>query len=697
MSPSPVQSVLTPSSVAVIGASPSGHGFTSAPLTNLARHGYSGNVYAVNPRYDEINGVKCFPDLTSLPAVPETAVIVLGASRVLKALEDCASVGVKSATVIAGGFAELGDDGLRMETEIRSIVEETGIRIVGPNTAGLMNVIDHYVPRAGVNHPKDLTPGGIAIATQSGALCNTLANRVLARGNGLSYAVATGSQWDLDMWDFVEFFVDDDRTRAILTVVEGLKDPERFLHVAHRAASADKPIILMKVGRSALGQSAVQTHSGALAGAADVQFSIMREHGVIVVDDLDELWEVGQLFERWGATQRRFANPPRLGIATYSGSDGALAVDAASDNGLDCPQPAPATIETLERLFALATPANPFDYTGEVIGKPELIAPATAAILDDPNFDLVLVASPAWTANFASSVLGPAVDAMAARPGMLGAVSMWSAGQHTSDAEILVHQAGIPLFDGTHRAIRAIGRYVEFVGHRDRWAENRSQAVGPAPPPSAGDTTVHPYWQSRLLLADSGVPFNEARLASTAAEAVDASELIGYPVTLKASSSEVVHKAVAGAVHLFLANRSAVHDAAGAILGDLPSAQIVVESFRPSALVAFVGGHRDSEFGPVIVTGLGGAYAEAYGDVTHLRCPASPPSVRRALLRTTFGRMLGETSTQFVQLQEMLGRVAEWFGEHAEVESFDINPVLIGLDGEMVAVDARVETRDASN
>jgi acyl-CoA synthetase (NDP forming) len=681
-----IKSILAPRSVVVIGASPHGRGFTSAPLKNLARHGFDGRIYAVNPRHPDIDGIRCYPDVASLPEVPDTAVIVVGARRVPRALADCAAAGITSATVVAGGFAELGDEGTVLEAEIRAICRDAGLRLVGPNTAGLMNIADNYVPRAALNHPDSLTRGGLAVVTQSGALCNTLMLRILARGLGLSYAVATGSQWDLDLWDFVDYYTADERTRATLTIVEGLKDPEKFLRVARRAAAAGKPVILLKPGRSELGRQAVQTHSGALAGSSDVQISLMRENGVIVVDELDEVWEVGQLFDRWhdpGGTGRA------LSISTYSGGDGALAVDAADAAGLTCPMPSPSTLDELAALFRLAQPGNPFDLTGEVIDKPELIAPATAALLADETFDLHLMAVPAWSAHLAKWTLGPALDEVAKQPGRRVAVSLWSAGEVTGEAERLVLDAGLPLFDGSQRAVRAMGRYADFCAEAGRWSSDPAH-VGAGSSDRA--SIVHDYWSSRELLRDAGVAFNDARRARCPDEAVAAADELGYPVTLKLSAPEIVHKAAAGAVRLYLRDPDAVREAAGQMLSRAPEAWVIVESFTPSVAMALLGGHRDPEFGPIVVAGLGGGYAESYRDVTHVRCPAEPGEVARALGSTTFGRMLGTDTEQFARMVDVIAVASWWFAEHPEVDSFDINPVLLGLDGRMVAVDARIAT-----
>jgi acyl-CoA synthetase (NDP forming) len=687
-----IASILTPRSVVVIGASPHGRGFTSAPLKNLKRHGFGGRIYAVNPRHTDIDGIRCYPDVAHLPEVPDTAVVVVGARRVVQALTDCAAAGIGTATVVAGGFAELGPEEARLEAEIRAILRATGLRLVGPNTAGLMNIADDYVPRAGLNHPDTLTHGGLAVVTQSGALCNTLMLRILAHGQGLSYAVATGSQWDLDLWDFVDYYTLDERTRATLTIVEGLKDPERFLGAARRAAAAGKPVILLKPGRSELGRQAVQTHSGALSGAADVQLSLMRENGVIVVDELDELWETGQLFDRWHDTAASGRRGRALGISTYSGGDGALAVDAADPAGLDCPPPAQSTQDTLAALFQLARPGNPFDLTGEVIDKPELIAPATAALVADETFDLYLMAVPAWSGRLAKWTLGPAIDQVATRPDRRVAVSLWSAGEVTAEAERLVLEAGLPLFDGSPRAVRAMGRYADFFADADRWSSPPVAEHVSATTEDGGAPVVHDYWSSRQLLRDAGIQFNDARLAAGPGEAAAAADELGYPVTLKLSAAAIVHKAAAGAVRLYLRDRDAVREAAEEMLTRSPGARVVVESFTPSVAMALLGGHRDAEFGPVVVAGLGGGYAESYRDVTHVRCPAEPGEVTRALSRTTFGRMLGAGTERFARLVDLIAVASWWFADHPEVDSFDVNPVLLGLDGRLIAVDARVAT-----
>lgn len=684
-----VDSVMKPHSVVVIGASPEGRGFTSAPIRNLKRHGFTGDIYAVNPKYDEIDGVPCFDSVSDIPNAPDAAVVVVAAERVPAVLADCARSGVKNATVVAGGFAELGTHGLTLEKDIRETCAESGLRLIGPNTAGLLNVVDSYVPRAGLNHPAHLTPGSVAIATQSGALCNTVLNRVQAYGQGVSMAVATGSQWDLDLWDFVDYFLADDRTSAVLAIPEAIHDVGKFLVTARRAIELGKPIVLLKPGRSEVGTKAIQTHSGALAGSVDLQVSIMRDNGVVVVDDLDELWEAGQLFGCWPVDAMPDAAEGRLAVLTYSGGDGALAADTAELAGLTCPRPSTRTVELVEAQFTLATPGNPFDYTGEVVAKPELIGPATEAFLGDEVYDVVLIAAPVWSSHFASWILGPAVETAAASTRPV-AVSLWSAGEHTAEAQAVVREHGLPLFDGSHRAVRAIGRYFEFVRSRRRLLAELA-VPGDAVPRRSGPTRMLDYWESRRVLGLSGVPFNEARAVETVDAAVEASTEVGFPVTLKISSELAVHKASAGGIRLFVRDVPLLRWEAAQLLDSFPGGALVIERFVPGSAMVLVGGHCDPDFGPVVVFGLGGGYAEAYGDVAQLQCPATTERVATALAATTFGRMLGQASSVFMKVADMVTNVADWFAKNPQVRSFDINPILVDLDGELVAVDARVE------
>lgn len=682
-----ILAALDPSSVVVIGASPQGRGFTAAPLKNLRRHGYRGEVYAVNPKYDEIDGVPCFSSVADLPIVPEAAVLVVGARRVPAALRECADAGVRVATVIAGGFAELGAEGVRLENEVREIIAGSALRMHGPNTAGLMSVSSAYVPRAALNHPDDLRTGGFAIVTQSGALCNTLTNRVLARGLGITHAIATGSQWDLDQWDFTDYLIDREDVAAVATIVEGIEDARKALAVVERGAAAGKPVIVLKPGVSELGANAVRTHSGALSGDSEVELAVLADHGAIVVNTIDELWECAQLFDAWrGAT----VGDGGLAIATYSGGDGALAVDEADRMNLRCATLSEATVAKLDGMYTLATAANPFDFTGEVVDRPELIEPTVESLLTDPQVGALLVAAPVWSGHFARWIVGPAVEAAARQKNVPVAVSLWSAGDVTAEAEAMVRDAGLPLFDGSPGAVRAIARY-------DRWHRERSdfrRASDTTAPPLTSEPRVARilgYGESREILAEADLPFNIAETVGNRESLERVLDEIGLPVTLKASAPSIVHKAAAGAVRLCIPSRAEAMRAFDELVALAPDVEVTVEQYVPSTAMLFVGGRRSASFGPVLIVGLGGGYAEAFHDVAHAEAPLTAEQALRALATTKVYRSIESNATAVGAITDLLVRVSGWFAQRDRVESFDLNPVLVSIDGHLTAVDARVE------
>lgn len=691
-----LRSILQPRSVVVIGASTQEATMAGAPLRNLLRHGYSGRIYAINPNRAEVAGVKANSSLKDLPETPDTAVLVVAADLVPQALRDCAALGIKSATVVASGFGEgaAGEAGYAREAELATVLRETGIRIVGPNTAGLMNVADNYVPRAALNHPEKLRVGDVAIVTQSGALCNTLTNRALLHGLGLTYVAATGEQLDLDLWDFAAFALEDPRTRTILMIIEGFKSPEKFLKVAHRARELGKPIIALKIGVSDLGSSVVATHSGALAGVSAVQAAVLKEWNVVSVHEIDELWEVGHLMQLWGVPG---GPASKIGLVSMSGGEAALAADEAAGLGLDFPQLSQPILDRLQALSPLAKAANPFDTAGGVMSRPELVGDAARIMLDEPGLDAVVVASPVFVGMYADRMYTSIIKAAKEVGHPRVAVSAWTAGELTKSGQAILRSGELPIFKGAHRALRAIGCYDQYgLDSRRPLPAHPIAKIGRDS--KVGTSTVLTYWESRDVLAAAGVPFNKAEMVQTEEEAIEAAVRIGLPVSMKLSKSDIIHKADKGAVFVMLSSEAAVRDAARhlAELGQMeaglaPGEGIVVEQFVGSVAAVLIGGSRDPEFGPVLVFGLGGGYAEAYADVDRATCPFDQDRSKRLIGATRIGKVLERQPKARKLLEGMLPRLGSWYASSREVYAFDVNPLLVSSDGTVCAVDARIE------
>jgi len=682
--------IIRPKSVVVIGANETVGGMPSAPVRNLLRHRYPGRISVVNPSRRSVFGVPSVPSVADLPDVPDTAVLVVGAGRVPAALRECAAHGIRTATVIAAGFDEgaAAAAGGSAGSELLAVLAETGMRILGPNTAGLLNLADSYVPRGSLNHPPRLRVGRVGIVTQSGGLCNILLNRAMANGVGVGLAVACGNQLDLSLWDVADHALGDAGIDVLLTVVEGFKDPARFVEVARRARDVGKPLAVLKLGASEAGRRMVETHSGALAGSAEVHRTVFDELNVIAADDLDQLWEVAALLSAWGPPS---GGIERLGVITLSGGDGAIIADEVSRLGMSLPVPSEDVMAATAEAFPGVNVDNPFDSQAATAvagagGWPEQIA----AVAADPGFDAVLVSLPVLATPDTVPVIPPHLAGITASGCARAAVSMWTAGVDTDPALDVLRESSLPVFENSVRALRAIAAYGRYgAGLQRPWPAglNASAAAGPGVPV--------PYWTARERLAALGVPLNAARLVHSVEDAVAAAEALGYPVTVKLSATAVSHKAAGGGLRLYLRTPDAVREATADLLARHaafgPGEGVVVEQHEHGVLSAFLGGHRDPEFGPFILVGLGGGLAEPYADIGRASCPATPARLETVLGATTFGGLLAREPVAHAALRDLAVRLSEAFAADPALASFDLNPILVRADGSLVAVDARVE------
>src|SRR5581483_4374850 len=317
-----LERIINPKSMCILGASDSER-MSGRPLRHLTAHGYPGEIYLVNPKHRQLAGRQCHARVADLPSVPDTAIIVSPAPTVLPLLRECAAAGIPTATVVAAGLTEgaAGADRDDFTTALTETLRDTGMRILGPNTPGLVNLAADYAPRAAsLGPPETMVRGDVGIVTQSGALGLTVLNKAVLHGVGVHAVVHTGNQFDLDVWDVADYYVQHDDVRIIAMVIEGFKDVDKFRTVARAAHAAGKPIVLLKVGTSSAGASVVTTHSGALAGEATVQRAVLAVENVVQADDLDQMWEVIQLFQRWGVPARPVRS---VAVAALSGGEAA--------------------------------------------------------------------------------------------------------------------------------------------------------------------------------------------------------------------------------------------------------------------------------------------------------------------------------------------------------------------------------------
>jgi acyl-CoA synthetase (NDP forming) len=685
-----LQPLLSPRSVAVIGASPKTGGHSGRAVANLQRTGYRGRIYPVNPRYTEIAGLPCVPSVLDIEADVDAAYVLVPAARVPEAVAECAERRVRTVIVCTAGFGELGEQGRAQQDRMVEVARAAGTRILGPNCIGVLNLTDRYVGAPTFNITYAHTPGPLTILSHSGGMASILFNRAQERGIGVRAVVNFGNEADIELAEVLEALVDDDETRVIGLFVEQLRDGPRFIAAAERARDAGKPIVALKAGRSAAGARTVFGHTGALAGEHEVFSSVARQLGVLEVRGVDELLDNAHLL---GATRRPAG--PRLGVLSPSGGESGYVADLASDAGLELPALAPASELALGELLRFGNPGNPLDPTGAVIGNPGLFRDVLAIFSRDPNFDMLHIALPAWGEMDAETLL-PLVLQAARDAGKPAVVSAWRARGLTERADELLRDSSVPSFESSDRAVGALAALAY-------WAAATARAPDTSPPPVTLERPVDGVgneYEAKQVLAAGGVAVSgEVLVADPQAVAGAAAGLAG-PLVLKLLARGIVHKSDLGLVKLGLG-----HDDVGRAAHDLASRardlDLDVEGFllaeQIDGVEMIVGGMVDPTFGPLVMVGAGGVLAELLSDSEFLLCPASPAQVEDALRRLRIWRVLDGYRGQRFDTAALIGltsRFSQLFAGSPWMAEVDLNPVMVRPTdtGGAVVVDAAIRT-----
>ncbi len=606
--------LLRPRSVAVVGASADPAKTSGRPIGYLRAHGYGGSIYPVNPKAGRIDGLPCYPDVASLPQAPDVALVLLGADRAQQAVRELAGRGAGAAIVLASGYAETGEAGARRQQALKEAAG--GMRLLGPNTIGLVNLTDGVTLSAsGALAAGAMDGGSIGLVSQSGGILGSLLSRAAARGIGFSKLISTGNEVDLELADFVEALADDPATRVIALYMETLRNPAAFRRAAARARAAGKPVVAFKVGRSESGARAAASHTGALAGADAMYDALFEEAGVLRAQTFADLLDAPAALAGGRAMRGR-----RVAILTSTGGAGTLVADSLGVAGFVLPAPGAETARALRELQQgdhAALDRNPIDVTLAGL-QPDLLRKALRIVLESRDYDALAVV-------VGSSAVGqPALMADALRDSLaLGDKPVLAyVSPHAPQAAELLGRYGIPAFhapESISAALSAMRRVAER-------AEAAPRGPGiKAPAASAGAHGALDEAQAKALFARFGVPSVREIVVRTEDEAREAARALGPRVVLKLLSSSITHKSEVGGV--------AVNVEAAGVAGRLramraevrrhtgaePPAFLVQEMIEDAEEV-IVGLHRDP-LGSAILLGMGGVVAELIRDVTLIMLP----------------------------------------------------------------------------
>lgn len=603
-----INRLLKPRSVAVIGASADPAKTAGRPVSYLAKHGFAGQVYPVNPKVERIGDLKCYPDIASLPETPDVGIVLLGAERAHVAVRELAARGTAAAIVLASGYTETGEEGARRQQQL---VEAAGaMRILGPNTIGLVNLTDSIVLSASGALEMDHFPAGaIGVVSQSGGILGSLLSRAAARGIGLSKLVSTSNEVDLELADFIDALVDDEATKVIALYVEAVRHPEKFRTAALRAARAGKPIVAFKIGRSEAGAKAAVSHTGAMAGADRMYDALFRQTGVIRAQSFGDLLDIPAAL----ATGRKLRGN-RVAILTSTGGAGTLVSDSLGVSGFETPAPDAETAAALRALQTgdhAALDRNPIDVTLAGL-QPQLLRGAIKALLASPTYDALAIivgasalAMPELMANAIQDCL-PLSD----KP-VVAYVS-----PHAPEVQALLTQRGVPAYSAAESCTAALGGLL----HASRWTTPGAEAApatvdaGDLPSGSLDEA------QAKQLFARFGVPCARERVVADASQAERAAREFEGRVVLKILSNEITHKSDVGGVAVNLAPEqvgarlATMADDVEQRAGTRPR-RFLVQEMVAGGTELILGLHRDA-LGTAILLGMGGVTAELFQDTT---------------------------------------------------------------------------------
>ena len=696
-----IHRLLSPHSVAVIGAAETEEKWGGRVMLHLKKHGYSGRIAPINPRRREILGLTAYPSITAVPYPVDVAVVVVRADLAVDAVRDCASAGVGVCVIIAAQFAEIGGEGMVRQEAIVRMAQESGMRLLGPNCLGLINAHQKLgmSPSVALGTMTHLPVGGIGLVSQSGALMGSMLIRGFDIGAGFSACVSVGNQADLELCDFFEYLIDDPATRVICLYLEGLLNARRFVALARRAQERRKPVLAAKAGRTEPGTRAVRSHTASLAGGHAVFEAVCAASGVVVMPDALDLVAAAEVIIRQGRM-------PTDGIAVLSGSggSGALLTDVVHESGLRLGRLGTATRARLSELLPETHRDLPIDLG--IVGDHglsygEAMTRIVSAVMADPDIGAGLyVMTTQPDMPIAARVIA-AVGEQCGKP----LLYVNAAGSSGEAARRILREMRYLSFDTPDEALRTLKALAADHALRkmDEARTVELQRDNRTVPPDLRDlprgALTEP--ESKSLLARFGIPVTREYLATSRDEAAACAAQIGYPVALKGVARGLLHKSDAGAVRLGLDGRAAVQEAFDAIHEALARSGFGPEKFVGCLVQEMVdadaelllGARHDPQFGPIVVLGAGGILVELVRDVHLIPAPVAPADARAALRRLKLFHLLegyrGRPRADIDRIVEIAVRVGEMAALLGRaLVDLDINPLMVRGD-RVVAADAR--------
>lgn len=689
-----------PEKVAIIGAGDNPLLVNGRSLMFMLRHATRAAIYPVNPGRSIVQGVPCFPAIGDLPEVPDVAVIVVGRALVPQALEDLGRRGCPFAIINTSGYAETGPAGRNEQDELLRIAGRYGMRLIGPNCLGLVNLLSPVILSWCATLERDqgtLLAGNVAMISQSGALLGSIWDRAIGMGLGYSHLISTGNEADLGLADFMDYMVRDENTRVITAFLESLRDPRGFVRAVEDAHERGKAVVVYKVGRTAEGRRAAVSHTGSLTGSDEVFDALCRKHGIVRVESLEALNTAALALSREPA-----ARGGRLGIFCCSGGAAGMIADQMRGTGLSIPPPRPELNEDITAITNLSPPHNPLDIIKGPLKSFDLITLAMRRFAEEDDFDqIIILMTTMYLQKVAPALMLEGLKGRPEKP----VIACWLGDRVVEESLGELKKGGLTVFRDIGSCLEA-ARALAVVGE---WRRHRAGMSVPLPAPEGARIKAIEIIEqcgrrpdeasSKQILSLYGIPVPWGKLVSSLEEALEAASEIGYPVCVKGASADIAHKTEAGAIALNIKNerelKSAARRIAAAVRPKGVLRGLLVEEMLPAPAAEVIIGSSPDETGfRKIVFGLGGIWVEALGDVSLRLAPLSQIEAEEMIAEIRGRKLLagfrGKPAADRESIVEVLLKFSALLadlGDH--VKEVEINPLMVFENG-VVAADALI-------
>ena len=691
-----LKEIMSPKSIAIVGASDNKTRIGGRPLSNMIEKGFSGEIYPINPNRDTVQGIKAYSSLLDVKNDLDFILVAVPSKLVVSVLEEAVIKKAKTALIFSSGFSEIGYEGEVLQNQIKKINQESGLRVIGPNCLGLFNSANNFFPTftTTVNRTTPL-PGGIAIASQSGAYGSHIYMVAHERGLGIRYWMTTGNEVDLSVGETIQMMAEDPEVHTIMAYAESVKDGEQFTKALDTARSEKKPVIFMKVGRSEVGAAAANSHTASLAGEDVIYDEVLRAHGAYRVKSTEEMLDVA-----YATRAKTYPTGKNLGVVTISGGGGVLIADAAADEGLTVGPMPQDTQDELKKLVPFASPMNPVDVTAQFFNDLSIVPKFTDLMLSRGGYDALIGF---WTTVPGSPILSnPLLSSL--KQAMKGYEDKLFINCMVAPEDIVktYENEGFLCIEDPTRAVVAMSALM-FFGEKFNEKTvinnfNKNDFLVKIPNKKLNEVDCGE------ILRNAGLPIVKSFLIHTAGELPSIFNEDNNKYVMKIVSSDIQHKTDIGGVILNIKNNNDAQKAYEQILSNVkknaPNAKIdgvMVSPMIKGGIECILGAKIDPVFGPVVMFGLGGIYAEVMKDIAFAEAPLSNEQAEKMILslkgKDLFYGARGQSSTDIKSLIKVIVSLSNFIAANSDqVDQVEMNPLLVN-EKQIIALDALIITK----